>query len=102
LFIGVEYDDVFFNLSAKMMLLKIYYEEKELTSLEALLDSFSRYLQRNSSLGYHKEVYQNILRLVRRLLKLLPGDQLGADDLKQSIENTQPLADRKWLLAQLP
>ncbi len=102
LFIGVEYDDVFFNLSAKMMLLKIYYEEKELDSLEALLESFNRYLQRHSSLGYHKEVYQNILALVRRILKLPPGDNLAIENLRQSIKETQPLADRKWLLAQLP
>lgn len=101
LFTKVEYDDVFFNLSAKMMLLKIYYEERELISLEALLESFSRYLQRKSSLGYHKEIYQNILSLVKRLLKLPPGDIKARDQLKLSIEQSQPLAERKWLLAQL-
>ncbi|MEM6343063.1 MAG: hypothetical protein AAF927_04255 [Bacteroidota bacterium] len=102
LFIGVEYDDVFFNLSAKMMLLKIHFEEKELDSLEALIESFNRYLQRHSSLGYHKEVYQNILTLVRRILKLPPADVEAVASVRQSILETQPLADRKWLLAQLP
>ncbi|MEL7341793.1 MAG: hypothetical protein AAGM67_15030, partial [Bacteroidota bacterium] len=101
IFTTVEYDDVFFNLSAKMMLLKIYYEERELDSLEALLDSFRRYLQRQSGLGYHKEVYGNILRLVGKMLRLAPHNEKARKALQHQIEETQPLAERKWLLRQL-
>ncbi|MEL6845543.1 MAG: hypothetical protein AAFP02_20245, partial [Bacteroidota bacterium] len=95
LFTMVEYDDVFFNLSAKMMLLKIYYEEQELDSLEAILDSFRRYLQRQSGLGYHKEVYGNILRLVSKMVRLAPNDEKAKKALQHQIEETQPLAERK-------
>ena len=97
----VEYDDVFFTLSAKMMLLKMHYEEGEQNALEALLDNFSRYLQRKSVIGYHKEVYRNIISLVRKLSKLPPGDAQAVQTLRQEILETQPLAERDWLLAQL-
>lgn len=96
-----EYDDTFFDLGARMMLLKIYYESGEHDALDALLTSFARHLQRKTVLGYHKKVYQNIIRLARKMLALPPGHTPARAALREEIRQTQPLAERSWLLAQL-
>lgn len=96
-----EYDDLFLTLDAKMMLLKIYYEEDSFDALSSLLASFRAFLQRKEIMSYHKQVYQNILRLVNKLLNILPNDKTAKRELHKTIEATQPLAERQWLLKQL-
>lgn len=97
----VEYDYIFLNLDAKTTLLEIYYEEKSWDALEALLISFSRYLQRKQVIAYHKQVYQNIILLTRKLMMLAPYDKKAKKILIQEIKTTNPLAERDWLLKQV-
>lgn len=96
-----DYDDVFMTLGAKIMLLKIYYEENSFDSLTALIASFRVFLQRKDILGYHRNVYQNILRLLNKLLNTPANDKAAKQQLKEAIQSTQPLAERQWLLEQL-
>ncbi|MCP4442992.1 MAG: hypothetical protein GY810_29150 [Aureispira sp.] len=96
-----DYDDLFLTLDAKMMLLKIYYEEDSFDALNALIISFKTFLQRKDVMGYHKQVYQNILRLMNKLLGIPLQDQVAKEELKKEIETTQPLVERQWLLDQL-
>jgi hypothetical protein len=97
----IEYDDIFLNLDSKTMLLEIYYEEKSWNSLEALLVSFSRYLQRKQVIAYHKQVYKNIISLTRKLMSLKPYDKTAKKALLEEIKTTNPLAERDWLLKQI-
>ncbi|MEM9896471.1 MAG: hypothetical protein AAF789_08895 [Bacteroidota bacterium] len=97
----LEYDDVFFNLSSRMMRVKMHYEEKDWDSLDAILLNFSRYLQRKSVIGYHKQVYQNIIGIIQQLLALPPNDTEAKELLIRRIQETQPLAERDWLLQQV-
>ncbi|MEO1416392.1 MAG: hypothetical protein AAFW00_13990 [Bacteroidota bacterium] len=97
----LEYDDIFFNLSARMMMVKMHYEEQEWDALDALLLNFFRYLQRRSVIGYHKQVYQNFLKLVQQLIQLPPHDEGTVTHLRAQILETQPLAERDWLLKQV-
>ena len=101
LLIQIEYDDIFLNLDTKTMLLEIYYEEKSWNSLEALLVSFSRYLQRKQVIAYHKKVYKNIVSLTRKLMSLKPYDKTAKKALLEEIKTTNPLAERDWLLKQI-
>lgn len=97
----VEYDDLFLNLDAKVMLLKIYYELGELEVLESFITSFQRFLQRKKLIGYHQENYGNMIRLTRKLLELNPFDRAERSKLKQEIEGIKALSERDWLLKQL-
>ena len=97
----IEYDDMFFNLSAKMMQLKILYEEVEISDLERLLHTFERFLQRKAVMGYHRQVYRNIIQLVRKMITLPPGNEEARLRLEQQIRETHPLAEKNWLLQQL-
>lgn len=95
----VEFRDVFYNLDARRMLVRIYFDTGELPALESLLDSFTIYLQRKrATLGYHRELNLNFVRFVKRLLRLEPGDQTSLERLRQKIVGTEYVAEREWLL----
>ena len=68
------------------MLLEIYYEEKSWDSLEAILVSFSRYLQRKQVIAYHKKVYKNIISLTRKLMSLKPYDKVAKKVLLEELK----------------
>jgi hypothetical protein len=59
------------------------------------------YLRRQKTIGYQRDNYLNLLRFVRRLLRLgsLKKSELLA--LRQEIRDTPALAERDWLLERL-
>ncbi|MEO1259895.1 MAG: hypothetical protein AAFZ15_13970 [Bacteroidota bacterium] len=97
----VEYEDVFLNLDAKILLLKIYFELNETDVLDSFINSFQRYLQRRKGLGYHRENYLNTLQFARRLISLNPFDKNEKTALKKEIEMAAAVGEREWLLEQL-
>lgn len=96
-----DYDDVFMNMDAKVMQLKMYYEEEEYDVLEALLQSFSVFLQRKNIMGYHREHYKNVILFIKKFLSTPHFDKETKALLRQQIEETEPLPERPWLLKQL-
>lgn len=95
----VEFRDVFYNLDARRMLVRIYFDTEETTALESLLDSFTVYLQRKrATLGYHKDLNLNFVRFVKRLLHLEPGDIGGQERLRAKVLSARYVAEREWLL----
>lgn len=96
-----DYDDLFLTLDAKMMLLKIYYEENSIDALTALIASFYVFLRRKEVMSYHKEVYKNTLRLTQKLLQIRPQDQNAKLNLKKKIQTLTPLVEQEWLLKQV-
>ena len=70
----VEYDDVFYNLDSKAMLLKIYYEQGETDSLFSLFDSFSVYLRRNKLISKkHKNNYLKLNQVYQKATQHTKG-----------------------------
>jgi hypothetical protein len=96
-----EYDDLFLTLDAKVLLLKIYYEEESIDALLALIASFNVFLRRKDIMGYHKQVYKNLLRLVNKFLSLPLNDKSIRTKLIAEIKTKQPLVEQQWLLNQL-
>jgi hypothetical protein len=97
----VEFDNIFLNMDAKVMLLKIYYENKDFDALDALLVSFRRFLQRKSILAYQRQIHENMLNLTTKLLNLPSSAKAKKVALRQEIEQTHPLTEKPWLLQQL-
>ena len=97
----IEYDDILMNLSGKGMLLRIFYEEGSLNSLESLLESMRAYVQRKKVIGYHKSSFSNLIRFTRKLMKVNPYDQKEVQKLKAQIETANPLPEKDWLLKQI-
>jgi len=96
-----EFKDIFLHLNAKKMLLRIYFEIKEINALESLLDSFSRYLTRRKDLGYHKETSLTLIKFVRKILQIKPYDKKSKELLRKEISNAEIGTEKKWLLDQL-
>ncbi len=103
--IYLDIDDVYYNLSAKKLLLKAYYELDEEDALETLISTFYTYIKRNKTISkYHFETYSNFLRFVRKADKLRQKRVLldeesfakQAKDLLTQIENATHLNDN-WI-----
>lgn len=97
----VDFKDHLFNLAAKVIQMKIYFESEELDLLDSHLDAMQMYLLRKKVIGYHKTNYKNIIKMTRKLLKVKPGDFPTISLLRDDIEKAEILTEKKWLLNQL-
>lgn len=93
--------DFFHQLSAKIIQLKIYYEDGDYQLLSAHIKNTRALLRREKRHAYHKQIYSNIFSLTEQLMKLSPYNKKRKETLRQQIENTEPLTERTWLLQQL-
>jgi hypothetical protein len=107
---GVEFTDVYYNLDAKSMLLKIYFEEEEEEAFFALAAAFKIYLTRNKLINTQNHtIYNNLLNFTKKAfyLKTRLPYQRNKDyskkisTLKHKVENTKNVVNSKWLLAQI-
>lgn len=98
---NVEYDDIFFNLGAKMMLLKMAWESDELEEVESSLASFRKFVKRRTDLGYHRDLYLNFLSFINRMIHLGPNDHEAKVRLKVEVKEATSLAEKQWLIQQL-
>ena len=96
-----DFSDILLNLNAKMLLLKMYFEEDEFDALDSLLESIRTFLHRKKVMGYHRDNYKNVIRLSKKLLRINPLDKKEKVKLKGEIESTNPLMEKKWLLEQV-
>ncbi|RMF29330.1 MAG: hypothetical protein D6765_04620 [Bacteroidetes bacterium] len=98
---GVKLRDKHYNLNARRILLRIYFELGEFEALHSLLGSFSTYIRRQQDLGYHGEMYLNLIRFTRKLLRYDPQNERQRAKIRRELENTPAVAEREWLLKQL-
>lgn len=94
----VDYDDVFYNLDSKVLLLKVYYETEESDALFSLFDSFSIFLRRNKVLsGYHKTINLNLIKFLKKLSNIPPGSAEKLQKLSLQIDATREISAIQWL-----
>lgn len=98
---NADYRDFINSMNAKILQMKIYYETDETNLLLSHLDSLQNYIRRQGPIGYHRDNYSRIVRYVRALLRVVPGDKAALAALRQQIE-AEPilLTEREWLLEQ--
>lgn len=64
----LEFTDVYYQLTARVMMLKIYFEQGEEEALEHLLDTFRMFLQRNKEISaYQRQIHLNLVRFTKKL-----------------------------------
>jgi hypothetical protein len=102
----VVFTDAFYQVTAKIIQLKIYYLQQEYNAFFSLSLATQRYLSRNRQLSaYQKKSNLNFLKIVKRLFQLKnKADYLKQNryqeqlaKLKERIQNTDALGNRKWL-----
>lgn len=94
----LQFKDILLQINAKIILAKIYYELQDLDALEPLLHSIKTYLKRKDLVGYHKQNYNNIIRLIQQLVKTNLFDRAAKQAFLHTIQNTQPLTEKEWLM----
>ena len=97
----VDFKHPVYNIMAKTLQLKIYYEIDEYDAMDSQLDSMTTYLRRKTLSDLHKDNFGNIVRFVRRISRMKPGDRKKKTELREQIETASPLTEKKWLLEQL-
>lgn len=96
-----EYSDLFLNIDSKVMRLQVYYELGEYDTLDSFLNSFQTFLARKKLIGYHKKIYNNIIKLTKKLLYINPFSKEEKEAFKLLVETTEPLGEKDWFLTQL-
>ncbi len=94
----VKSDDVFLNLNARNLLLKIYLELEEYEALKAHLNSFEVFIRRKKTPNPHRTNYLNIIKLSRKIIQLNPHDKAAKAALRKEIEGEKNPSTRAFLL----
>lgn len=101
---SVDYEDIGYNLNAKSMLIAIYYELDADDALLSQMDSFKTYLHRHKDIAENKRMhYINLMKYVRKLLKLNKGNKTEIEHIKKEMEEDRKIgiASEKWILEKL-
>jgi hypothetical protein len=101
LLIQFDIDDLLINLSAKSMLVRIYYELNEINALESLLDSLRTYVNRNKAIAYHKNNVNLLIRYMKKLTKLNTYDKDHKEKLREELVTAPSFPEKNWILKQL-
>lgn len=106
LLLQLEYNDLRYNLGAKALLLRTYYEMEEFEALNSLSASFYQYLQRNKLMAdTRKDAYHNLFRFTKRVAQLrseipyLSKEKITGTlkKLQNEIEKTPVIFNQRWL-----
>lgn len=94
----VVFDDVFYNIESKSLLMRLFYEEKETEPLLALCEAFKIFLKRNKLIADNKrEIYLNFIKYVSKLVKIPKGRKDQLQELLQQIANNRQMVNTEWL-----
>lgn len=97
---NVEYADTGYNLISKAMLLITYYELDEFDAMDSFSESFRVFLNRHKNISTERrQSYLNLIRYVRKLIRLAPGDKAAVRKLRREIDESRAqTVNHEWLL----
>ncbi|MBK6622725.1 MAG: hypothetical protein IPG32_18350 [Saprospirales bacterium] len=107
LLLRVEYTDLRYNLGAKALLLRTYYDLEEDEALLSLFDSFEQYLKRSQLLADERvQSFRRLLRFTRRAMVLRARQDFvsnaktrqGIEALWDQVQRTDPIINKEWLV----
>ncbi len=62
-----EFKDTIWNLNAKYLAIKIFFETDDMNSFDSHLRAFKIYIKRKTNIGYHKTYFTNVLKALSTL-----------------------------------
>lgn len=96
------FQDVFYQLGMRSLMLKIYYERQDWELLEPHLHAFEMFMRRNQKVSaFQAEVHQNMIRHVRRLMRLasrVKAEAAEVKELRSQVQEENAVANKVWLL----
>ncbi|MBK8636102.1 MAG: hypothetical protein KA767_13175 [Saprospiraceae bacterium] len=99
---NIVFDDVWYNLNARSLLIAAYYELGETTVLDSLLQSFRVYVTREKSLTKTRKThYLNLISFTRNLLNIDLNDRSKLEKLREKVVSTQGVVNKTWILEKI-
>ncbi|MEL6675010.1 MAG: hypothetical protein AAFR61_22575 [Bacteroidota bacterium] len=94
----VEFTNLFYQLGAKTMLIKTYYELEDFDGLHYLLGSFKVYLKRHKKISdYQRKLYLNLIRVSNLLVRYQLGEDVQAQHFEQHWASFPNTASPDWV-----
>ncbi len=101
--LGKKYDDPFYEIDSRKLLIKIYYETDELFVLHNTIKTLRVFIHRNKHISRnHKTTNRNFINFLSKIIKLKQKKKFDqVVNLQETIQNEELVAERKWLLEKL-
>ncbi|MBL0339563.1 MAG: hypothetical protein IPP71_00805 [Bacteroidetes bacterium] len=97
----VELKDIFYQLDARVILLKCYFELDETESFFYQVSSFRLFLLRNKSISeYQKTIYRNLIKFLAAITRA-GTSKAKLKKIRTEVEKEKNVADIKWLYAKI-
>ncbi len=98
----VNYDDIFYNLDSRILLIACYYELEELDVMESQINSFLMFIRRNKTLSRDvKGNYKNYLKYVKKLSRININDKSKILEIKLELQDKPGVVSKGWILDKL-
>ncbi|MFK7921697.1 MAG: hypothetical protein AB8H47_07050 [Bacteroidia bacterium] len=98
----VEFTNVFYQLGAKTILARVYYETEEYESLLMLLKNFGAYLRREKSLSSQQRVlYLNFARVLKLMTRYQSGESVLRSKIESTLAQYHEIAAKQWILEKM-
>ena len=65
-----EFKDILWNLNAKYLTMKIYFEAKDISAFAVTLKAFKNYVRRKPNIGYHQTYFINVSKALTSLMDI--------------------------------
>ncbi len=96
----VNYDDLWYNVNSKTLLLAAYYELKEFEVMENQIDSFKTFLRREKSIEKtKKDLCNNFMNYLKKIHRL--NDRGAASALRIKLNEERVVPNKPWLLEKI-
>lgn len=91
-----EFKDVLWNADAKILMIKMLFEQKEFETISFHLKSLKMYLYRQKNIGYFKSIYQKTISFFEIMYKNIGSGKTQKNSLKKLIAAEKDLIDKEW------
>jgi hypothetical protein len=97
----VDFSDIFYDLDARSIVLKTWFELDEEDSFEYHATAFRTFLKRNKSVSeYQRTIYENLILYTSRLMKA-GTKRKQIEKLRGELSYKKNVADLRWLLGKI-
>ena len=97
----VQFTDVYYNLDARCIILKIYFEEKEWNLLHDHCFAFKAFVLRQKDISeHHKKGYLNLIKWTHKLSSAV-FDSKKRKIIAEKIVEQKNIRELKWLMEQI-
>jgi len=98
----VKLRDLFLNLDIRRMLIKSYYEMKDMQLVGINLEKFHVYLFRLKEIAEnHREKNQMFYSLLKRIIDYMPGELHKREKMLKEAKTIENIVDKEWLLKKI-